>query len=220
MKNRKKILLLFTTILVASIIIIYPFRYRIKHKLRAIIGYATGNGVGSGKCYGCSRIFTDNVSIHEFAYADGSGIVPQPDDESLNQLCKQSTLVKLKSNDLFIVRKFEFSKPYILPEGHTFIKTLADLYYTKCQEDKITYVPFTISSVTRTKESVKALQECNPNAIKNSAHLKGKTFDISYKAFNDNKQQTLLFRKKQTSAIFVCLSIKTDHTEVFRWGLK
>lgn len=54
-------------------------------------------------------------------------------------------------------------------------------------------VPFTISSLTRSTESVEKLMNNNRNAIKNSSHLKGKTFDISYRAFNKNKQQTIAF---------------------------
>ncbi len=39
------------------------------------------------------------------------------------------------------------------------------------------------------------LMKGNPNAIKSSIHLKGKTFDVSYKAFNKNDSQIKLFIK-------------------------
>jgi hypothetical protein len=54
-------------------------------------------------------------------------------------------------------------------------------------------VPFTISSATRSKESVDELMENNDNAIKNSPHLHGKTIDIKYSAFNKNTEQLKVF---------------------------
>ena len=55
------------------------------------------------------------------------------------------------------------------------------------------YIPFEITSATRTIESVKRLEKDNDNAIKNSAHLKGKTFDIGYINFANYPKQRALF---------------------------
>ena len=55
------------------------------------------------------------------------------------------------------------------------------------------YVRFDITSATRSINSVNELSKENPNAIKNSAHLRGKTFDISYGAFSGYKIQLKLF---------------------------
>jgi hypothetical protein len=41
---------------------------------------------------------------------------------------------------------------------------------------------------TRSTASINKLLTKNGNAIKNSAHLRGKTFDISYRASNNNKK--------------------------------
>ena len=57
------------------------------------------------------------------------------------------------------------------------------------------YVKFTLSSLTRSKQSVAALMDENDNSIANSAHLRGKTFDISYAAFGRNRKQLKLFTK-------------------------
>ncbi|EOR95464.1 hypothetical protein ADIARSV_1380 [Arcticibacter svalbardensis MN12-7] len=45
------------------------------------------------------------------------------------------------------------------------------------------YIPFTISSLTRSKQSVSDLVDNNANAVLNNAHLRSKTFDISYRTF-------------------------------------
>ena len=57
----------------------------------------------------------------------------------------------------------------------------------------IQLVPFTISSLTRTKTDVLELNRINKNAILDSAHLRGKTFDVNYRTFNHNKAQLKCF---------------------------
>jgi hypothetical protein len=137
-------------------------------------------------------LFYDNVLTHKLAYLN-DGIKPQNSDNDLDKLSKSGKLKKIETGKLFIVRKAPFSRPYILPKGHTFIQDLSINYYNRCMTDSIKYIPFTISSLTRSKESVNKLMKNNGNAIKNSAHLRGKTFDISYRAFNKNKKQTKAF---------------------------
>jgi hypothetical protein len=179
--------------LTVCLVIAYPYRRTIKHKLKEILGYPYKDSFrGSGNCLGCSEVFTDNVKSHALAYAN-EGIEPQPNDKAIDKLFKSTTLLEIKTDSLYIVRKLQYSKPYILPKGLVFINELAKLYYFKCKSDSVKYIPFTISSVTRSMESVEKLMNNNSNSIENSAHLKGKTFDISYRAFNDNKSQINLF---------------------------
>ena len=147
---------------------------------------------GSGTCSNCAVLFPDDVKTHQRAYVI-EGIIHQPDDDGIHRLYKKGQLVQINSTELFTIKKLNHSKPYILPKGEAFIKLLAKNYYKKCASDSIKYVPFTISSVTRSKESVKRLGVVNPNSIANSAHLKGKTFDISYRAFNTNRKQNMAF---------------------------
>jgi hypothetical protein len=57
-------------------------------------------------------------------------------------------------------------------------------------------IPIVFSSGTRSVEGVKRLQKRNENSIKESAHLRGKTFDINYTQFGKkNKQQVEVFVK-------------------------
>lgn len=191
MNRLQKYLLLGSVLLITLIFIAYPYRGRIKHKIKALLGYSSGGFGGSGSCPNCSTIFTDNVKTHSTALYDG--IKPQINDTDLDRLSKSGKLIKLETDSLFIVRKTRFSRPYILPKGFSFIQDLSTQYYKKCVSDSIKYVPFTISSLTRSIKSVDKLMDNNSNAIKNSAHLKGKTFDISYRAFNNNPKQTKAF---------------------------
>jgi hypothetical protein len=194
MNKLLKYLLLSSMLLMILILFAYPYRSKIKYKVKALLGYSVKGygGGGSGSCPTCPYLFTDNVKTHQLAYFT-DGIKPQNNDKDLDNLSKSGKLKKLESCSLFIVRNARFSRPYLLPKAHSFIQDLSRSYDKKCQSDSIRYVPFTISSLTRSKESVTHLMENNGNAIKNSSHLRGKTFDISYRAFNNNKKQTKAF---------------------------
>lgn len=190
----KNVVLISSVLLFSLIIIALPYRSKIKYKVQALLGYSTkgiGSG-GTGSCPTCPDLFTDNVLRHQLAYFN-DGIKPQKNDRDLDNLSKSGKLKKLETCNLFIVRHARYSRPYLLPKAHSFIQDLSINYDKKCKSDAIKYIPFTISSLTRSKESVKHLMKNNGNAIKNSSHLKGKTFDISYRAFNGNKKQTKAF---------------------------
>jgi Family of unknown function (DUF5715) len=194
MPKLKTYLLLGSVLLMCLFLIAYPYRGKIKRKIKALMGYSSRGYAGSGNCPDCHVIFTDNVAKHKEAL-ENEGIKPQKTFKEIVQLFNSGKLVKLTTNDSYIVREAKFSRPYILPKARDFISDLSKKYAKQCQAEKIKYVPFTISSVTRSIESVEDLEERNSNAIKNSAHLKGKTFDISYRAFNKNKSQTKAFIK-------------------------
>jgi len=194
-KIKLKNLFLTTSVLLLNVLIIaYPYRRKIKYKAKALLGYSIkgDGGGGSGSCPTCPDLFTDNIQVHQLAY-NNDGIKPQNRDSDLDKLSKSGKLKKLETGNLFIVRNARFSRPYLLPKAHTFIEDLALKYEKSCKSDSIKYIRFTISSLTRSKESVTQLMKNNDNAIQNSSHLKGKTFDISYRSFNGNKKQTKAF---------------------------
>ncbi len=198
MSKLKKYLLICSIVFGVLIFAIYPYRGRIKRKTIAIIKYYRyphrRDYGGTGNCPDCPAIFTDNVTTHDIALKN-EGITPQRTFQDIEKLFNSGKLVKIQTNESFIVRDAKFSRPYLLPKTKDFLADLSKKYAQECRSEKINYVPFTISSVTRSLESVEKLMNGNGNAIKNSAHLKGKTFDISYRAFNNNKKQTKVFIK-------------------------
>ena len=145
-----------------------------------------------GTCPKCQVNFTDDVRLHKKAYIN-EGIKPQLNSKNLERLYRKRILKKIESNDLYFVRKLSYSDPYLLPKADEFILKICRNYNDSCLSNGIDYIPLTITSLTRTKESVDRLTKKNQNAISESAHLKGKTFDISYKAFGSNKKQFGLF---------------------------
>ncbi len=190
----KKQILLILVILGVILLVGYPFRGKIKNKISVLIGYSSHINGGSGNCPGCHLLFTDDVKTHEKTLQH-EGIIPQDNFNGLEELLNAGKLTRLKTNQSYIVRNVKFSKPYVLHKVPVFLDKLANEYKIQCEKKKLKYVPFTITSITRSIESVDELEENNNNAIKNSAHLKGKTLDVSYRAFNKNKNQIEVFVK-------------------------
>jgi hypothetical protein len=191
-KNRKY------QVAVISILILIAFSFLYRHQIKNKIYYyifVINSKFGSNtnkKCENCAYLFNDGVAVQQAAYKT-EFITPQINDECLEILKKKGVLKNIEPNKYYILRGLTFSKPLLLPKAAKFIDDLSILYYEKCSEKNLTFVPFEITSATRSIESVNDLQKKNQNAIKNSAHLYGKTFDVSYAAFNSNLKQLGLF---------------------------
>ncbi|MFM9027108.1 MAG: DUF5715 family protein [Bacteroidota bacterium] len=139
---------------------------------------------GKASCKDCNKEFDDDVKTHELAYAK-EGIREQEELADLEELEKQGTLVRINDNALYTIQELTHSQPLLLSKAKKFLTDLGAAYKKKCEEEGLEYVPFEISSVTRSKKSVRQLMRSNVNAIPESHHMKGKTFDISYVAFYD-----------------------------------
>jgi hypothetical protein len=137
-------------------------------------------------------MFNDGINAHEKAYKN-EGIKEQKTDEGLIQLAKKNALKEIESNEFYIIQDLTHSQPLLLPKAIDFIDKLSILYQQKCKEKNIAYLPYEITSVSRSRESVERLGKENENSIENSPHLKGKTFDMSWSAFGENKDQLKLF---------------------------
>ncbi|MFD2514185.1 DUF5715 family protein [Pontibacter locisalis] len=193
MKKYRNILLLAIFVVILTGLLAFPLRYKIKRKIRYLAGRSVSLLYGrTSSCDNCATLFDDKVAVHEQAYQT-EGILPQTNDAGLEALLANETLIELSSNQFYNVRDFNHSKPYLLPKALKFIDTLAYTYHAKSRENRLTYFPFTISSGTRSVASVERLMKQNSNSIRNSSHLKGKTFDVSYTSFDKNEEQRVAF---------------------------
>jgi hypothetical protein len=174
------------------IIILYPYRYRIKNKIASFFNSRKINNPSYAPCESCDELFTDGISAHELAYKK-EGIKTQKNSLELNNLESKGVLKKITTNDYYIVRDMEYSDPFLLPKAADLLTDISTLYMSKIDKAGLKYIPFEITSATRTIESVERLQRDNENAIKNSAHLNGKTFDIGYINFANYPKQRALF---------------------------
>ena len=180
-------------------VIIILFVYFFKDLKRGIrqfyISRKYGMSYNDGSCPKCAFLFTDGISKQAKAYQN-EGISPQDTDEALTQLYKKGKLVKVNANDALQLAYMPHSKPYVLPKCKSFIDMLTQEYEDSCKTNKMPLIPIVFSSGTRSVEGVKRLQKQNKNSIKESAHLRGKTFDINYRQFGKkNKQQVEVFVK-------------------------
>ena len=167
------------------VLLIFLFLYRglLKYEVKL---YIDSKSKKNAECKNCKQYFPDDVSTHEKALKKNV-IVPQKELSDLDKLKKKGVLIELTTNDGYIISDMDFSRPYVLPNVKLFLDDLVSNY--KKELGNLEYIRFEITSATRSRLSARQLMGNNVNAITNSAHLKGKTIDISYVRFGNNTAQ-------------------------------
>lgn len=185
--NKKKIY----KILIAGFLILCLIAFAIKiipaRFLRKVNPF-TNSDATPVKCKHCNGLFPDGVATHERAYYS-EGITPRKTLADLDQLQRTGKLVRIKDGKKYYLDAMEHSAPFLLPKAAEFLDVLAQRYEEECEKRGLKYHSFKITSMTRSIESVNDLKKENTVAIKNSAHLKGKTLDISYTDFAGHQAQ-------------------------------
>ncbi len=188
-KNKSIVRLVVVCFIAVLLIFIFLFRGWLKYEVKSIVNKSSNKNV---VCKNCDSYFNDGVATHQTAYLK-EGIKPQKELSDLDNLERRGVLVKLITNNDYSIRKMDHSRPLVLPKVSSFLNDLTKEY--KQQLKDLKYVPFEITSATRSKRTVRQLIGNNVNAITNSAHLKGKTIDISYLKFSSNTEQLNCFIK-------------------------
>lgn len=129
-------------------------------------------------------IFIDKNSV-QLPSANRMGITPQDDESNIAQLVSDSKLVRLYPCQYYITVA---SLPYLTPEAADLLAEIGRRY-----KEKLGYrfLGPIVTSMFRTNESVKKLQMHNGNAVTNSCHLRGTTFDITYSRMNINERRAM-----------------------------
>jgi hypothetical protein len=180
-----------TACLVSGLIICGGFTFAISyHKI--VTSIRDPKPFIPSKCKDCNSYFYDGIYTHEKAYRK-EGIKPQKKFEDLEKLKQQGILDEVEDNEFFFISELDHSRPFLLKKACTFLNELGVRYKQNCDNNGLQYKRFKITSLTRCTESVKKLQKVNAVAIEHSAHLKGKTFDISYTHFGNNTAQLTEF---------------------------
>lgn len=90
-------------------------------------------------------------------------------------------LVKIKSNKRYTVDKLTHSIPYLTDGATELLDIIGQNFIDSLDSKGLKSNKIIVTSVLRTQEDVKKLQESgNINASSNSAHCYGTTFDITY----------------------------------------
>lgn len=125
--------------------------------------------------------FNDSNYI-QLAAAEQMGIKPINDLRSSYKT--RRPLVHIESGDDFTVDELTHSVPYLVPEAARLLSDIGSSFQKKVEKagGKKGY-KIVVTSVLRTRETVKKLKKVNKNAVDNSTHMYATTFDIAYNGF-------------------------------------
>lgn len=98
-------------------------------------------------------------------------------------LVEKGELIEIEENEFYVLDTLPYSYPFLTPTAKNLLDEIGDLFQRKLENTGLECTRFTITSMLRTTSSVARLRKKNKNSIKNSAHLHGTTFDISYRSF-------------------------------------
>jgi hypothetical protein len=129
-----------------------------------------------------SRKLNDRI-VDYSAAAKLKGIGVCKDDIELKKRISEGKLVKVKSGNSYVVEKMTFSYPCVTRDSKVLLDEIASRLREKSSQKGLSGVKFYITSMTRKADNVRSLRRYNGNASKNSPHLYGNAFDISYKRF-------------------------------------
>jgi len=102
-----------------------------------------------------------------------------------NEVLNNSELIKITNSDFFIIDNLTHSYPYLTEDGENLLNNIGEGFNSKIANSDLKHSKFIVTSLTRTTESIKRLSEINGNAVKDSPHLYGECFDISYIRFSN-----------------------------------
>ena len=123
------------------------------------------------------KVFNDINETHlEKARAVGLKKIPEKRDD-----IDEKQLVKIENSDYLELDEMRYSVPYLTAGAARELNHIAKTFNDSLKRKQLLEYKLVCSSVLRTEEDVKRLQNSgNPNASDNSAHCYGTTFDITY----------------------------------------
>ncbi len=101
----------------------------------------------------------------------------------LYQYVSLGKLVEVSENEYYLLDTMYYSHPFLTPETYQLLDSIGKRFHQKLENTDLACAKFNLTSMLRTKASVEKLRKRNKNSIRNSAHLHGTTFDVSYKTF-------------------------------------
>ena len=122
-----------------------------------------------------------DVNDTQIVAAQQFGIEPLSSRDGVDSIAAQ--LIKIESSHAFRVDSLTHSVPYLTPSASELLNTIAANFQTKLQDQGLAQYQFIVTSLLRTSDDVRRLRRVNRNAVKNSCHMYGTTFDIAYNCF-------------------------------------
>ncbi len=136
-------------------------------------------------CY--VKHLNDNVLTYlEESYLNGTQTFLKSTND-IRKLYRKGKLVYIENSDYYFVDTMYYSYSFLVPEAKQLLDTIGERFHRKLENTDLACTRFTLTSMLRTTNSIKRLRRWNRNSIKNSAHLHGTTFDVSYRSFFSSK---------------------------------
>jgi hypothetical protein len=118
------------------------------------------------------------------------GIEPLKFVRDIQPAVDNGTLVPVEPTKTYILDTMRYSFPFALPKTKAFIDTIAARFQAQLTNTELAGTRLVVTSILRTESSVARLVRHNRNAIRNSAHLHGTTFDLSYATYDFKRPLT------------------------------
>lgn len=126
------------------------------------------------------EVFNDS-NKYQLEWAEKLGIDPI---NSIHEAYRtKRPLVRISDCEAYGVDKLTHSVPYLVPEAADLLKTIGYNFIDSLANRGVDGYKMKVTSLLRTKSTVKSLKRVNKNATENSAHQYGTTFDISWSNF-------------------------------------
>ncbi|MBR0500637.1 MAG: hypothetical protein IJJ72_06540 [Bacteroidales bacterium] len=100
-------------------------------------------------------------------------------------------LEKVHSCRYYKVTRLTYSMSFLTPKAKEELDAIAVDFHNKVKQNGLPKCRLLVTSLLRTQEDIEELKESNSNAVTNSAHLYGTTFDISWSAYQTISQKPL-----------------------------
>lgn len=132
-----------------------------------------------GRSFRYSDKFRDRNQV-QLAAAEAIGLKHKPKDRAEAKKMK-GQLREIRSGKNYIIDELTHSVPYLVPKAADELDAIGDEFADILARNDLPHYRFRVTSVLRTEDDIRRLQKSgNVNAISNSAHCYGTTFDIAY----------------------------------------
>jgi hypothetical protein len=125
----------------------------------------------------------------EASYLNGTRVLLRS-RKDIYHLLKTKKIVLIQENEYYRLDTMYYSYPFLTTKSKRLLDTIGEIFQRKLENTGLECTRFTVTSMLRTTNSIARLRKWNRNSIKNSPHLHGTSFDISYKTFFGSRELT------------------------------
>lgn len=128
-----------------------------------------------------SELFNDNQDVH-LPTAERLG-QPECEDREV-AAANNGRYVYIGASPYYDLENLTHSVPYLVPRAAILLDEIGRAFVDSLSSKGIPFHKMIVTSVLRTQKDVESLQRRNRNAVEQSCHLYGTTFDIAYNSYH------------------------------------